>query len=68
MFPLGHKARDKFTNLRKIGFTMECFTADFLQSFNKKHQQLAFEWTAGYLPSNPSISGIFFKFFNFIRS
>ena len=46
---------------------MECFTADFLQFFTKKRQKLAFEWTAGYSPSNPSISGIFLKFPNYLR-
>ena len=29
-------SRDKFTKLSKIGFSMECFTADFLQLFTKK--------------------------------
>ena len=47
---------------------MECFTADFLQFFTKKCQNLALDLTAGYLPSNPSISGIFLKFPNFLRS
>ena len=37
---------------------MECFTADILQSFTEKRQNLAFGWTTGYSPSNPSISGI----------
>ena len=44
--------------LSKIGFPMECFTADILQSFTEKRQNLAFGWTTGYSPSNPSISGI----------
>ena len=47
---------------------MECFTADFLKVFTKKRQNLAFGWTAGYFPSNPSISGILFKFLNFLKS
>ena len=38
---------------------MECFTADFLQFFTKKPQNLALGLAAGYLPSNSSISGIF---------
>ena len=47
---------------------MECFTADILQCFTKKRQNLAFGWTAGYSPSNPSISEIFLKFLNFLKS
>ena len=47
------------TKLSKIGFSMECFIADFLRFFTKKRQNLAFGWTAGYSPSNQSISGIF---------
>ena len=27
---LGQKVGEKFTKLSKIGFSMECFTADFL--------------------------------------
>ena len=38
---------------------MEWFTADFL---------LAFGWATGYSPSNPGISGTFWKFPNFLRS
>ena len=45
---------------------MECFTADFLQFFTEKLQNLAFERTAGYFPSTPSVSGIFLKFPNFL--
>ena len=47
---------------------MECFTADFLRFFTKKRQNLALGWTAGYLPSNPSISEIFLNFPDFLRS
>ena len=36
---------------------MECFTADFLQFFKKKRQNLTFGWTAGYSTLNPNISG-----------
>ena len=54
--------------LRKIGFSMKCFTADFLQFFIEKRQNLAFGWTSEYSQSNPSISGIFLKFQNFLRS
>ena len=58
---LGQKVGDKFTKLGKIGFSMEYFTADFLQFFNKKRQNLTFGWTAGYSPLNPYISRIFLK-------
>ena len=60
-YNLAQKAWDKFTKLGKIGIFMKCFTADYLQFFTKKRQNLAFGWTAGYLPSNPSISGIFLR-------
>ena len=68
-YNLGQKVEDKFTKLSKIDFSIECFTADFfLRFFTKKRQNLAFGWTVGYLPSNPSISGIFLKFPNVLRS
>ena len=54
--------------LSKISFSMDCFTAVFLQVFTEKHQNLAFWWMAGYLPSNPIISGTFLKFPNFLRT
>ena len=55
---LDKKLEDKFTNLSKIGFSMECFTADFLKIFTKKHQKLAFGWTAYYyLSSNQVFQG-----------
>ena len=65
---LGQKVGDKLTKLRKVGFSMECFAADILQFFTQKCQNLAFGRTAGYSPSNPSISAIFWKFSNFLRS
>ena len=34
---------DNFTKLSKIYFSMECFTAEFLQFFTEKRQTLAFE-------------------------
>ena len=68
MYNLGQRVGDKLTKLSKVGFSMECFTADFLRFFTKNRQNLALGWTAGYLPSNPSISGIFLKFPNFLRS
>ena len=66
LYNLGQKVGDKFTKFSKIGFSMECFTADFLQFFTKKGQNLACGWAAGYLPSNPSASEIFMKFPNFL--
>ena len=65
---LGQKVRDKLTKLSIIGFSMECFTADFLQFFTKKYENLDIGWTAGYSPSNPRIPGSFKKFPNFLRS
>ena len=59
---LGQKIGDKLMKWSEIGFSVECFTADFLQLFTKKRQSLAFGWTAGYSPSNLSISGIFLLF------
>ena len=59
---LGQKVGDKLTKLSKIGFSMECFIADFLRLFTKTRQNLATGWTARYSPSNPSISRIFLKF------
>ena len=47
---------------------MECLTADFLQFFNKKRQNLAFGWTAGNSPLTSNISGIFLKLPNLSRS
>ena len=38
----GILSENKFTKLSKIGFSMECFTADFLQFFTKKRQNFAF--------------------------
>ena len=65
---LGQKVVEQFTKLSKIGFSMGCFTADFLRFFTEKRQNLAFGWTARYSPSDPSILGIFLKFTNFLRS
>ena len=41
-YNLRQKVGDKFTELSKIGFSMGCFTADFLQFFAKKRQNLVF--------------------------
>ena len=59
---------NKFTTLSEVVFPIECFTADFSQFLMEKRQRLVFEWTTGYSESNPSISGIFLKFPNFLRS
>ena len=32
----GQKVGDKFTKLGKIGFSLECFTADFFATFYQK--------------------------------
>ena len=47
---------------------MEYFTADFLQFSTEKRQNMAFNWSAGYLSSNPSIPQIFLKVPNLLRS
>ena len=60
-YNLGQKVGDKFTKLSKRGFSMECFTANFLRFFTGKRENLA-----GYLPSNPSVLGIFLKLPNFL--
>ena len=65
---LGQKVGDKFTKLSRIGFSVECFAADFLRFFTEKHQNLASGWMAGYSPSNLGISGILLKFPGFLRS
>ena len=59
---LGQKGGDKFIKLCKIGFSMECLTADFLQFFTKNRQNLVLGWANGNSPSNPSILGDFLKF------
>ena len=67
-YNLGQKVGNKFTKLNKLALFYECFTADICNFFNKKRQNLAFGWTVGYPLSNPSISEIFLKFPNFLRS
>ena len=57
---------DKLTKLSKICFSRECFTADFSQFF--KCPSFSFTWLAGYLPSIQSISGLFLKYPDFLRS
>ena len=68
VYNLGQKVGDKFTKLSKIDFSMECFTVDFLQRATKQRENFAIGWTDGCLPSNPSTSEIFLKFYNFLRS
>ena len=68
VYNLGQEVIDKFTKLSNIGFPMKCFIADFLQFFTVKRQNLSVGWTGRYLLSNPSISGIFLKLPNFLRS
>ena len=43
-------------------FFHETFTADFLQFFTEKRQNLAFGWTARYLPLNHSLSETILRF------
>ena len=68
MYNIGLKVVGKFTKLSKIGFSMKCFAAVILLLFTEKRQNLDFGWMAEYSPSNSSISGIFLKFSNFLRS
>ena len=65
---LGQKGREKFTKLSEMGFSMECFTAYFLQFLTKPRQNLTFGWTTGYSLSNPRTSEIFLKFSNILKS
>ena len=58
---------DKFTKLSNIGFSMDRFTADYLEFFTERRQNLAIGWAAGYSSSNPSILEISLKFPNFLR-
>ena len=69
-YNLEKKAGNKFTKLSKIGFSMERFTANFLQFSSQKSQNLALHARLSlghhYSPSDASISGIFLKFPNFL--
>ena len=42
VYNLGQNVGDNFIKLIKIGFSIECFTADFLRFFNQNRQNLAF--------------------------
>ena len=53
---------DKLTNLSKIGFSIECFTADFFAIFYQKLSKIGF-WVDGWV-----LAATFFKFPNFLRS
>ena len=64
---LGQGVGDQSTKLSKLDFSLECFTADFLQFFTKNRQNLALRWAAGCSPSNPGISRFFLKLPNFLR-
>ena len=68
VYSLGQKVLCKFTKLSKIGFSMECFTAGFLQFFISKHQNLVLGLQAEYSSPNSSLSGILLKFPNLLRS
>ena len=67
-YNLGQKVKEKFENITKVSFFMESFMAAFLLFFKEKHQNLSFCWTNRYSPSHPSISGIFLKCPNFVKS
>ena len=56
------KGLRQICEIKQIGFSMDCFTDEFLRFFTEKRQNLALGWAAGYSPSNRSISGIFLKF------
>ena len=47
-YNIGQKVVDKFTKLSKKGFSMECFTADFLQFFFRKTSRFGF-WVADWV-------------------
>ena len=55
---LDQKVGDKFTNLSKIDFFIECFTADFLWDITKDVKSKDSFWVIGRVLANPGISGI----------
>ena len=59
----GQDIVDKLTKLSKMGFSMECFTDDFIFIC----QDLSLGWPAACSSSIPSISDIFLEFHNFLR-
>ena len=46
---LGERIVDKFTKLSKIGFSMECFTADFLRVINPHMHKLGPQGPTHYI-------------------
>ena len=66
VYNLLQKIVDKFTNSSKKGFFCRMVYSWFFAIFLHKCQNLPISWPAGYSPSNPSISGIFIKFANFL--
>ena len=48
MYNLGQKVGDKFTKLNKIGFPMECCTADFFAIFCQETSKFGF-WVDGWV-------------------
>ena len=55
---LDQKVADKFTNLSKIDFSIECFTADFWWDITKDVNSKVSFWVVGRVLANPGISGI----------
>ena len=67
-YNLGQRVVDKFTKLSKIDFSVGMFLNWFFAIFYRKASKFGL-WVDGWiLGSNPSISGIFLKFPNFLRS
>ena len=62
-YNIKQRAVDKLTKLSKITFTIE-----FWNFLPKNGKIWHFGWSARYSPSDPSISGIFLKFSNLLRS
>ena len=58
-YNLGKGVTDKFTNLSKIGFSIECFTADFLPFFTKKRQKVVLGCTCHQIQAFPEFSSNF---------
>ena len=54
--------------IKQNRFFYGMFYSWFFAIFTKKRQNLVLGWMDGYSPWNPSISGIFLKFPNFLRS
>ena len=65
---IGQKVGRQIHEIKQNRFFYGMFYNWFFAIVYQKRQNLALGWTAGYSPSNPSISGIFLKFHNFLRS